>query len=112
MIGELEEEKISQAAKEVQPKFGLTVEEITPELAKNFGISETSGLVVVQVGKDSPAGEAGLRPGDVILEVDQTPFMDLDDYDRKAQDYQEGDTILYLVKRKGATLYLTLKVRD
>jgi serine protease Do len=111
-IGELEEENISKIAGEIQPRFGLTVKEITPELASNFGLSETSGLVVVQVGRNSEAGEAGLRPGDIILEVDQTPIKDLDAYDRKVQEFQEGDTILYLVKRKGATLYLTLKVRE
>ncbi len=59
--GELKEEDESPVVSEVSPNLGLMVKEVTPELARNFGLSETSGLVVVQVESNSPAGEAGMR---------------------------------------------------
>ena len=88
----------------------MVVKEITPELAKNFGISETSGLIVVQVENNTPAAEAGLRPGDIIIEIDQVAAENLEQFEQKIKDYKEGDTILFLVKRRGTTVYLTLKV--
>jgi serine protease Do len=108
--GELKEEDESPAVSEVSPNLGLMVKEITPELARNFGLSETQGLVVVQVEGNSPAGEAGVKPGDIILEVDQISMEDLGQFNRKMKTYKAGDTILFLLNRSGTTLYLTIKV--
>ncbi len=110
--GELKEEDESPVVSEASPSLGLMVKEVTPELARNFGLSETSGLVVVQVESNSPAGEAGMRPGDIILEVDQVSMKDLEQFNRKIEKYEEGDTILFLLNRSGTTLYLTIKVRE
>jgi serine protease Do len=110
--GELKEEDESPVVSEASPSLGLMVKEVTPELARNFGLSETSGLVVVQVENNSPAGEAGMRPGDIILEVDQVSMKDLAQFNRKIEKYEAGDTILFLLNRSGTTLYLTIKVRE
>jgi serine protease Do len=110
--GELKEEDESPVVSEASPNLGLMVKEVTPELARNFGLSETGGLVVVQVESHSPAGEAGMRPGDIILEVDQISMKDLAQFNRKIEKYKAGDTILFLLNRSGTTLYLTIKVRE
>ncbi len=112
-IGELEEEEgerpvVSQAG----PRLGMVVDEITPELARRFGLEDTAGVIVVEVQKDTPAEEAGLRPGDVILEIDQAAVKGLDDFKRKLDGYGAGDTLLMLTKRKSGTLYLTLKIEE
>lgn len=109
-VGELKEEGESKAVSKAEPNLGLTVKEITPELARNFGLSETSGLIVVQVENNTAAAKAGLRPGDIIIEIDQVPIKDLEEFHSKIQDYKKGDTVLFLVKRRGATIYLTLRV--
>jgi len=108
-LGELKEEKDSEAVSEAKPNLGMTVEEISPELARNFNLSETSGLIVVQVEEGSPAAESGIKPGDIILELDQVPMKDLAQFEKKIATYKAGDTILVLLKRRGATLYLALK---
>ena len=78
----------------------MTVEELTPQLARKFGLSETSGLIVVQVQRDSSAAEAGLRPGDLILEIDQDRAQRPDRISSKRFGaYKKGDTILFLVRR-------------
>jgi serine protease Do len=111
-IGELEEEEKPQVASEARPNLGLTVREITPELARNFGLSETSGVVIVQVQANSPAQEAGLAPGDLILELDQVEVKDLEQFNKMTEGYKAGDTILFLIKRRGSTLFLTLTVEE
>ncbi len=111
-IGELEEgEQPQEVGKaKTEPNLGMNVEQLTPEIARYFGFSETSGLVVVEVAADSPAAEAGVQPGDIILEVDQVPIKDLAQFKRKIGSYKPGDTVLFLIKRQGVTIYLTLKV--
>jgi serine protease Do len=109
-LGELKEGKESEEAVQEKPYLGMTIEELTPQLAQNLGISETSGLVVVQVKNNTPAAEAGLKQGDIILEIDQITVKKLEQFNKKIQDYKKGDNILFLIKRGGSTLYLTLKV--
>jgi serine protease Do len=90
---------------------GKEIKEMS-ELPKNFGLSDAKGVIVVQVEDGSSAAEAGLRAGDVILEIDQSPVKDVKDFGRKIESYKAGDTVLILAKRRGATVFLTLKVRD
>jgi len=111
-IAELKDEKEAPVVTEAKPRLGMTVEDLTPELAKNFGLSEAKGVVVVQVEDGSSSAEAGLRAGDVILEIDQSPVKDVKDFGRKIESYKAGDTVLILAKRRGATVFLTLKVRE
>jgi len=109
-LGELKEGKEAKETGQEKPYLGMTVEELTPQLARNLGTSETSGLVVVQVNNNTPAAEAGIKQGDIILEIDQITVKKLEQFNKKIQDYKKGDNILFLIKRGGATLYLTLKV--
>ncbi len=109
-ISKLEEEQVEEEPAEARADLGMTVDEITPELARQFGLSEERGLVVVQVENNSPAEEAGIRRGDIIVEIDKEPMKDMDKYREKIRRYKKGDTILFLIKRREATLYLTLKV--
>jgi len=111
-IGELKEEKkdLEESKSGAEQRLGMKVEALTPQLAKELGISETEGLVIVQVESSSPASEAGLRPGDIILELDQNPVKNLDEFRKRINRYKEGDTILLLTKRGDTTLYVTLKI--
>ncbi|MBW1816517.1 MAG: DegQ family serine endoprotease [Deltaproteobacteria bacterium] len=110
-IGKLEgAEAPKTSSGEESPDFGFAVEEITPELAARWRLPVTSGVVVSQVESGSPAQEAGLKPGDIILEIDQEPVKDLVGFNRMIASYKEGDTILFLLNRRDATLYLTLKL--
>jgi serine protease Do len=90
--------------------LGMTLEEITPELAKQYDLPETSGLIIVKVENNSPAAEADLREGDIILEVDQTPVKRLATFISIIRRYKKGDTVLFLINREGATLFVTLTI--
>jgi serine protease Do len=112
-LGELKEEKETPEVSEDKPNnLGITLQELTPELARNFGLKETTGLVVMKVESGSPASEAGIRPGDIILEIDQVPVIDLKHFNDRMSSYKKGDTVLMLTKRRGTTLYLTLKIEE
>jgi len=113
-LGELPEEEGSVVASREPSSspssLGLYVQELTPDLARRYGLSETSGIIVTRVDRNSAASEAGFRTGDIILEVDQEQIEDIRDFNRKIEGYKADDTILVLVKRKGSTFYITLNV--
>ncbi len=56
--------------------LGIEAQEITPELAESFGLREAKGVLVAGVLRNGPADKAGLRPGDIIMEIDGTAVTD------------------------------------
>ncbi|MBN2419803.1 MAG: DegQ family serine endoprotease [Deltaproteobacteria bacterium] len=90
--------------------LGMELETLTPEKAKRYGISDTEGLLVLDVEYNSPAAEAGLRQGDVILEVDREKILTVEAFNKKLLDYKPGDKILLLMKRKNSTGFITLRI--
>src|SRR5262249_56211494 len=50
--------------------LGVSMQSLTPELAKSFGLSETAGALVANVMDDSPAMKAGIKAGDIITDYD------------------------------------------
>jgi serine protease Do len=88
-------------------RLGLAVRPVTPELAKELGLSGTTGLYVAQVEPDGPAADAGIRPGDVIEQVNRKPVADVGEL-KSAVKASGGKPALVLVTRKGDSLYLTI----
>ena len=89
---------------------GLVVRELTPELAGQFGLDENEkGVVIVKTDPDSKAYEAGIRPGDIILQLNQKNIPTLEVYKKAAGAIRPKDRILLLVRRKGEDLFVTLK---
>jgi serine protease Do len=72
--------------------LGLTVKALTRELAKEYNLKQTEGLVVTDVESGSPAARRGLRPGTVITEVNGKPVADLRDFSAalKGADLKKG----------------------
>ena len=87
--------------------FGMRVQDVTPEIAEQLGLEQPSGVVVVQVEAGSPAAEAGLRRGDVILEVGQAPVEGAEDL--RSQLDEAGKGVLLFVRRGEVTSYVALK---
>jgi serine protease Do len=110
-VQELKEEKETLAVKEQKtPRLGMVLEEVTPALARKHNLAETSGLVVVEIEDGSAVALAGLRPGDIILEVDNDGVKTVTAFAGKLRQYKKGDTLLLLVNREGNTVFLTLKI--
>ena len=62
-------EGIIRHGRMVRSYLGVVMQEITPELARNFALADMEGAIIIQVTPDSPAARSGLRPGDVVLTV-------------------------------------------
>ena len=88
--------------------LGLTVQTLTPALARQFGLHESVGVLVRGVEGASPAADAGVQPGDVIAEIDRQPVKSVDDLERAIDKRQPGSSTLLLVHRNGGDLYIAL----
>jgi serine protease Do len=88
----------------------LVVRELTPDQARRFGIEEgEKGVVVLKVDPASRLFEAGIRAGDVILQINQQNVPTLQEYKKAAAKIKAGERILLLVRRKGQDLFVTIK---
>ena len=107
-VGELKEEEVAAAVPE-KGELGMTVQRLTPQMAESLGLEKTDGVVVTAVEPGSAADEAGIRPRDVILEVDRKPIRNLDEYKKSIAGIRKGKGVLFLVRRGESTLFLALK---
>ena len=107
-VGELKDEEVVATAPE-KGELGLTVQRLTPQMAESLGLEKSEGVVVTAVEPGSAADEAGIRRGDVILEVDRKAIRNLDEYKKAIAGTRKGRGVLFLVRRGDNTLFLALK---
>ena len=107
-IAELKEEQEAAANVEEGTDLGITVQELTPELASRLGLDKASGVVVTGLADGSPAAESGLQPGDLILEINRQPVETVADYQAVIGKAKAGETLLFLIRRGSNTLFFTI----
>ncbi len=98
---------------EVQRGYiGIAVQGMNAQLAEAFGVERTDGVVVLDVEPDSPASEAGIRDGDIIIRVDGKEI-------RKVSDYHSGTAVIFVgdevemdLLRDGRKREVTLEIGD
>jgi serine protease Do len=88
----------------------IDVRELNEELAARYGIKPSErGVVIVRVKPGSTAEEMGVREGDIVLEVNRKPINSIKSYERAVSGLAKDQAVLLLLKRKGQTIYLTLR---
>lgn len=107
-IAELKEEEVVASAPQ-SGNLGMTVQNLTPEIAKSLGLKGTDGVVVTAVEPQSVASEAGLRPGDVIVELNRQKIANAAELRKALEEAKPGTNLLFLVQRQGSTIFLAAK---
>lgn len=92
-----------------EPILGLTLQDLTPEIARGLGLSKEKGVIISDVEPESVAADAGLRRGDLIMEVDGKIPSTATDLRAILKALKPNSPILLLVKRADSTIFLTLK---
>jgi len=108
-IARLEDEtpaKVADAQEKGQ--LGLSVQPITPPVARELGLKVKEGVLVRDVVEGGRAAEAGIRPGDVIVEINRQPVRTVEDLQVRVDKQTKNEPIVLLVNRVGQALYVAV----
>jgi serine protease Do len=90
--------------------LGVSIQDITPELAKSFGLKEKRGALVADVVKDGPADKAGIERGDVIVEFDGKEIAESKDLPRIVAAVPVGKNVPIKLLKNGKTIGKDVKI--
>jgi serine protease Do len=89
---------------------GLEARNLSPDIARQLGLPATlAGVVITGVSPDSAAADAGVQPGDVILEVNRQVVRSVTDLKRINGKLSKNESVLLLINRRGGKLFLAIK---
>ena len=114
-VTELKEEQLGKEAAE-QPKeensIGVVVEDLDARMAQHLGLKETKGVVVVEVMPGSAGSDAGLRRGDVIIEINGKAIPDTKTFQKVLAEQPKKSYARFLVKREGRTMIVAVELPE
>ncbi len=109
-LGELPDEDARQTADAQQGKLGMALQTLTPDVAASLGLGgNTKGAVITDVLAGSAAEQAGLHPGDVIVEVDRRPVGSADDAIGALRGSPRPGGHLLRIRSGSGTRFVTIK---
>jgi serine protease Do len=92
------------------PKLGVSLSPITPEMARQLGVSSEEGVVVTDVVEGGPAQRAGVRQGDVVLEVGGQPVKKVEDVAGAIAKMKDGEMALLRLRRGDSTRFVAVPI--
>ena len=103
-------EQIIASGEVVRGWVGVEIRELTPELANTFGLRNTAGALIAGVLRGSPAERGGIRPGDILLDVDGRSVQDPKGMLEMVAALPPGKTASFRVRRSGEEIELKVAV--
>jgi len=94
----------------IRGHLGVQIQELTPELARSFGVQEVAGALVVRVVRGGPAERAGLRSGDVVLGIDEETDTSYVELQQRVAAKAPGSPLMLNIWRRGDTLRVAMTV--
>jgi serine protease DegQ len=103
-------EQIIQHGSVTRGWIGTGVQELTPELAESFRLGDTQGVLVTEVIRNSPADEADIRPGDILVSIDGTPIGDWNTMLETVANLPPGKVVTVVLMRNGVETSVRVKI--
>jgi len=103
----VKEEKEETKGGEVEQWLGMKVETLTPALAKNYGIEDGKGVVIVEIEIGSKAEEMGLVEGDLIRSINRQSTGDLKEFKKVVKQVDLSQGVIFDIVRRGRPAYIT-----
>lgn len=91
-------------------KLGLSVQTLTPDIARQLGYGDDKGVVISGVVPGGPGDDAALQRGDLIKEVNRVRVGTVQEFEAAVGKAKSGDTLALLVRRGNENLYVPLKI--
>jgi serine protease Do len=114
-LGERPKNLASRGSEEETPEkttnkqFGLSVENLTPQVARALGYKGDAGVVVTAVTPESAADDAGIRKNDLIKEVNRVPVQSVEEFQKALEQSGRKHDIALLVRRGDNTFFVALQ---
>lgn len=102
--------QLRETGKVARGWIGVSVQAITPDLAKSFGIEEEKGALVSEVAKDSPADKAGIQSGDIIQVFDGKTVHEMTELPKMVAVTPAGKEVMVKIIRNGRVMELSVAV--
>ncbi len=102
-----EEEKAKEVSSAPAKELGMTVQNLTDELAERLDYEPGSGVVVTKVDRFGPAARAGIQRYDLIREVNQQDVSSVKEFNKAVKKHE--DSALLVVERKGETFIVVIE---
>src|SRR3989338_8826260 len=103
-------DQLRTTGKVTRGRIGVTIQEMTRELAESFGFSKPSGALISSVEKNAPADKAGIEASDVILKFDGKPVDNSSDLPRMVAAAKPGSKVVVELWRNGASRQVTVEI--
>lgn len=103
-------EELIAHGKVVRGWLGVTIQALTPELAKSFGLDSAKGALIADVVKDGPAEKAGIRRGDVVITYNEKEISDAGSFRNEVAATPVGRTVNLTVWRQGEKKVVPVRI--
>jgi len=104
--------QLREKGKVTRGMIGVQVQNVTPELAKSFGMSEPKGALVAEVNPDTPAEKAGIQREDIIVEFNGHPIQEMNELPRMVAETAPGTQATVKVLRQGKEKTFKLTITE
>ncbi|MCH8846402.1 MAG: DegQ family serine endoprotease [Proteobacteria bacterium] len=103
-------EQLLESGKVQRGFLGISTQDLTPILAEAFGLNQNKGAVITSVDDDSPAGKAGLQPGDILLKINGRDVKNASDVRNRFGLLAVGEQVVFDILRGGQSKKITTTV--
>jgi serine protease Do len=105
-------DQIVTHGKVVRGYLGVYIQDVTPQIAKQFGLSQNNGVLIGDVSADTPGSRAGLKRGDVVLELNGDPVKDAGQLRLRISQTAPGTSVKLQIWRDGKSQDVTVKLGE
>ena len=109
-IGKLPSEKVAreESSQTSQTQWGLQLQDVTSQMARQLGVTDESGIMVAGVQPGSPAERAGVQRGDLIREINRQPVQSMQEVRDAIAKAENQESLVLLVKRGQGSLFVAM----
>jgi serine protease Do len=111
-VSSLSKSKFAMEMSDVGKKLGLAVTPIDSDAARKLNVKGDKGVVIVEVTPGSPAGDAGIEPGMIIMKVNRADVNTVAEFNKALEDSAKTKKVLLLIKNGRFSQYIILPLKD
>src|SRR5712671_220005 len=103
-------DQILKKGKVTRGFMGILPQQLTPDMAKAFGMPDAKGVAIARVEPDSPAMKGGIKVGDVITAINGNPVDDVNAFRLQIAGFEPGTTVHLKIARGGQNLDIPVRL--